>query len=1039
MIFSVLILTVALGTDAQGNASSAEFFEKKVRPLLADQCFSCHGVDVKNPMGGLKMSGRDALLKGGMHGAAIVSGEPEKSLLIRAVKHGSGAAAMPPSGKLTSEQVGVLEEWIRQGAVWNATPKNAGSIKTFDIKARQKHWAWQPIKRTVPLTIKDKAWAKNPVDAFVRAKLDANGLKPAPFADRRTLIRRVTFDLTGLPPTPDEIHAFLNDTSPNAWEKVVNRLLASPHYGERWARHWMDLVRYAETDGHEFDFDKPGAFQYRDYLIRAFNADVPFNQFVQEHVAGDLLPNPRRNPKNGWNESLVATAFWWLGEGKHSPVDLQTDEAERIDNQIDVFSKAFLGLGVACARCHDHKFDAISTKDYYALSGFLKSSRYQVADIQPSLTDAKRQELHRFAAQMQTQIAAKFAPQLSELPLTAEFVLLPVAGETPEAFRTRREARVAELKRKTADAQTALSKSIVFADFRKPETFAQWSRTGEAWDMTPTHGVILRVDPEKSEKITGAIGSGFAYSATVSDGLTGVLRSRSFVLSKPNVLFRVAGRNAKINLIIDGFQRIQYPIYGGLTLNVNTADRVQWLSINVAKWIGQRAYIECSDNGAGYLALDKILFSDSNAPPDAPNALLLAALDDAKLLTWADYQEEMKSAIAQAGLAWQNGILNQVADSRPTAELLDALLPKLAPSPELAALTASVRDRAKLVPAPVSVIALCDGTAENDAVHLRGNYKTLGSVVPRRFLESCGGTRIPPPSEGSGRLKLAQQMTDAANPLLARVIVNRLWHHHFGRGIVATPDDFGMLGERPTHPELLDYLASELVRQKWSLKAMHRQILLSQTYKQSSRRADARTEERDPQNALLHRMPIRRMEAEVLRDSLLAVSGRWDKTLYGQSVMPYLTEFMEGRGRPASSGPLDGAGRRSIYLSVRRNFLTPFFLAFDYPVPFSTIGRRTVSNVPAQALALMNNPFVMEMAKVWANSLVKSPLTPEQRIDQMYETAFGRLPSSIERTDALQFLSDQAKAYNSNDPNDARVWADLCHVLFNVKEFILIP
>ncbi len=1026
--------------EAQTNPQAVEFFEKKVRPLLVTQCFSCHGTEIKTPMGGMRLNSRAALLRGGTHGAAIVPGNPDNSLIIKAVKHSAGVVSMPPTGKLTTEQITLLSDWIRDGATYPETKKaNANAVKAFDLKARMSHWAWQPIRRVAPPIVKESAWARNPIDAFVRAKLDAKGFKPNPAADRRTLLRRVTFDLTGLPPTPDEINAFLADKSPNAYEKVVDRLLASPHYGERWARHWMDLVRYSETDGHEFDFEKPGAFQYRDYLIRAFNADVPYRQFVLEHVAGDLLPTPRRNPKTGWNESTIGTAFWWFGEGKHSPVDLKVDEAERIDNQIDVFSKTFLGLGVACARCHDHKFDAISTKDYYALSGYLKSSRYQVADILPPLTDARKAELKTAMMTLQESAAKFYAPQVPNIALPADFVLAPVANEMPEAFRKRREERVIALRKKEADAKAALAKTTTIADFALRDTFAKWSRTGDAFELSPTRDVNLRFDPEKGEKVMGVFGSGLAYSAALSDGLSGGLRSESFFLAKKNLRLRVAGRGGKIKLVNEGFKRNQYPIYCGLTLNVNTADRFQWLSMNVSKWVGNRAYIEFLDNGAGYLAAEKIVATDGIAPPDAPNSLLLSALDDPKLTNFDDYTAEMKSVLSQVALVWKNGTLAQVENSRPTADALDLLLPKLPAAPEIAALTAPVREIAKQIPAPVGVVAMTDGTAENDSVHLRGSVKVLGSLVPRRFLEGCKGTLITPPTEGSGRLSLAFQMTETSNPLLARVIVNRLWHHHFGRGIVATPDDFGLLGERPSNPELLDYLASELIRQKWSLKKLHRQILLSQTYRQSSKHADAKTEERDPLNLTLHRMPVRRLEAEAIRDSVLAVSGRLDRTLYGASVMPYLTEFMEGRGRPAASGPLDGAGRRSLYVSVRRNFLTPFFLAFDYPIPFSTMGRRTVSNVPAQALALMNNPFVTEMAKFWANSLVKSPLSPEQRIETMYETAFGRLPSIAEKQDALQFLTAQSKVYAATDPNDARVWADLCHVLFNVKEFILIP
>ncbi len=1029
----------AFGISVADTAQATEVFEKQIRPMIVDQCFSCHGGDVKSPMGGLRLNSRAALLKGGIHGAAIVVGSPESSLLIKAVKHGAGVSAMPPSGKLTTEQIKLLSDWIRNGAVYPEAKKATTAAKGFDLKARLKHWAWQPIKRTIPPTVKDAAWAKNPVDAFVRSKLEKKGFKPSPAADKRVLIRRISFDLTGLPPTPDEIKAFLADKSPNAYEKVVDRLLASPHYGERWARHWMDLVRYAETDGHEFDFDKPGAYQYRDYLIRAFNADVPYNQFVLEHVAGDLLPTPRRNPKTQWNESIIGTAFWWFGEGTHSPVDLKVDEAERIDNQIDVFSKAFLGLGVACARCHDHKFDAISTKDYYALSGFLKSSRYYVADLLPPLTAARKSELKAAMTTLHESAAKHYAPQLANLPLPADFVLAPVPNETPEAFRKRREERVASLRKKETDAKAAFARTTVIADFSQSETYTQWTLSGDAFETAPMHGVTLRFDPEKGEKVTGVFGSGLAYSAALSEGLSGALRSKTFVLKKNNLLFRVAGRSGKINLVVDGFQRIRFPIYGGLTLDVNTADRMQWFAMNVTKWAGSRAYLEFLDNGAGYLACDKVLASDGNAPPDAPNSLLLAALDDPKLTTYDDYLGEMKSALSQAALSWKSGTLAQTENSTPTAEVLDALLTKLPAAPEIAALTAPVREMVKQIPVPVGVLALTDGTAENDLVHLRGSVKSLGSEVPRRFLEGCKGNLVPPPLQGSGRLVLAQQMTDTANPLMARVIVNRLWQHHFGRGIVSTPDNFGLLGERPSHSELLDYLASELVRQKWSLKKLHRQMLVSQTYRQSSKRADLKTEERDPLNVLLHRMPVRRLEAEGIRDSVLAVSGRLDRTLYGASVMPFLTEFMEGRGRPAKSGELDGLGRRSLYVAVRRNFLTPFFLAFDYPVPFSTIGRRTVSNVPAQALAMMNNPFVTEMAKHWAAQIVKLPLAPEQRIEAMYETAFGRPPSVAEKQDALSFLTEQGKVYAATDPNDGRVWADLCHVLFNVKEFILIP
>jgi hypothetical protein len=334
------------------------------------------------------------------------------------------------------------------------------------------------------------------------------------------------------------------------------------------------------------------------------------------------------------------------------------------------------------------------------------------------------------------------------------------------------------------------------------------------------------------------------------------------------------------------------------------------------------------------------------------------------------------------------------------------------------------------------VMAMIDGTPEDDCVHVRGNPHKFGDVVPRRFLEAVGGTEQPAPSDGSGRLDLARRMVDPANPLIARVIVNRVWRHHFGEGLVRTPDDFGNMGQPPTHPELLDWLATEFVGQGWSIKQLHRLILFSRTYQMSSRAADSNAEEVDPQNKLWHRMPLRRLEAEAIRDTVLAVSGRLSPEMFGPGVMPHLTPFLVGRGRPASSGPLDGGGRRSVYLAVRRNFLNPMLLAFDYPIPFTTIGRRSVSNVPAQALALMNNPFLVEQAEVWARQALAEHADARSRVQAMYLAAFGRPSTALEVQNALEFIEEQSRQYPASEPQ--RAWADLAHVLFNVKEFIFV-
>jgi hypothetical protein len=366
---------------ADSSAEVVEFFERKVRPVLAEHCYRCHSDRAKTPKGGLRVDGRNFLLKGGDSGPVVVPGSPDKSRLIEAVTYKNTDLQMPPKAKLPDAVVADLEKWVKTGAPWpKDTTAGAAKKDEFDLEKRKReHWAWRPVRPTPTPAVKDTGWPRTPVDHFVLVKLEAKGLRPAPTADRRTLLRRLSFDLTGLPPSPDEIDAFLKDDSPEAYARAADRLLRSPHFGERWARHWLDLVRYAETKGHEFDHAIPNAYHYRDYVIRALNADVPYNQFVVEHIAGDLLDKPRLHPADGFNESILGTAFWFLGEEVHSPVDIRQDQADRFDNRIDVLTKTFLGLTVSCARCHDHKFDAIAQKDYYALFGLLEGSSYRLA------------------------------------------------------------------------------------------------------------------------------------------------------------------------------------------------------------------------------------------------------------------------------------------------------------------------------------------------------------------------------------------------------------------------------------------------------------------------------------------------------------------------------------------------------------------------------------------------------------------------------------------------------------------------------------
>jgi cytochrome c553 len=1057
------LITIGLGlhlalANARAGEEGAEFFEKKIRPILVGNCYKCHSAKAEKLKGGLRLDSREGLLKGGETRASIVPGDPEKSLLIEAVRYSNEDLRMPPKKKLKDEEIADLTAWVRMGAPWPASGgAQAETSKTsvFNLQERARHWAFQPIKKAKPPVVRNNAWPRSPVDNFILAALEAQGLSPAPPADRRTLIRRVTYDLIGLPPTPTEIDAFLADESPDAYRKVVERLLASPHYGERWARHWLDLVRYAETRGHEFDFELPTAWQYRDYVIRALNADVPYDQYVTEHVAGDLLANPRRHPTEQFNESIIGTAFFFLGEAVHSPVDVREDECTRVDNQIDVLSKTFLGLTVGCARCHDHKFDAISARDYYGLAGYLISSRFQQAFVDaPERLAGHIQKLETTGAAARPLAIAgadramhvdvprlrqwlKETPEAELKRVSHPLYLLAALGSTPpEKFVEAKQVLIGKLRGLVEQSQRIPDGATVFETFER-RTYDNWFVTGDAFGTRATRGFETIIQADPAHPVRAVMPDGVACSGRISTRLQGALRSKSFVISKNKIWYRVAGRGATVNLILNGFQLIQDPIYGGLRFKLD-GDQFRWHAQDVSQWKGHHAYIEILDDGDGYAAVDRIYFSDFDPPAEAPNSLFVGAVADSAVTSAEILEQRYAHRLNRILDDWIGGQGPHLWRARDTAQTINWLLERqpVAKSPELTAALASYREAEESTPTPTRVMAVADGTADDEYLLKRGNHKTPGEVVPRGFLEVLRGEEPIEMPNGSGRMQLAKHMTSAANPLVSRVMVNRIWQHHFGEGIVRSPDDYGVMGQPPTHPELLDFLASEFVRQGWSIKNMHRMILLSSTYQMSSQ-ADAKAAAVDPQNKLLQHMPVRRLEAEVIRDAMLAVSGRLNSKMYGPSVPIYLTTFMNGRGRPAVSGPVDGDGRRSIYLSIRRNFLSPMFLCFDYPIPFTTIGRRSVSNVPAQALAMMNNPLVVEQARLWARNAMATPnLSAAMRIEGLYATAFARPPDEAEAGAALQFIKDQSEKYGHAD--DPRAWADLCHVLFNVKEFIFV-
>jgi hypothetical protein len=1228
-----------------------EFFESKVRPLLVKRCYECHGPDADEFSGGLSLASRKDILKGGDSGPAVVPKKPVDSLLIDSINYGD-LYEMPPDSKMPDAEIAILTQWVEMGAPWPAHSDVAAERNgEFNLQQRiQQHWCWQSIATPEIPSVAHGDWPSQKLDYFILNQLEQNKLLPSEPADRRTLIRRAYFDLIGLPPTPEQINAFVNDPAPNAFETVVDELLASPHFGERWARHWMDLTRYAETCGHEYDYPLPHAHQYRDYLIRAFNADVPYDQFITEHIAGDLMTNARHNPTEKFNESVLGTGFWYLGEATHGPVDVKGDEAGRIDNQIDVMTKTFLGLTVACARCHDHKFDAISAQDYYALAGFLQSSRRQevMMDVGGKIADAKplAQQLTNEADQLvqsamssmrdtdvqslvnylyaaagiyaddpatnQTQDIIYEGEQLKtieasggqflnqtlnpvgefkwskneqswwrdandgdtwklELPVPVagdydvcfdltkardyaiveiyvddkrlgepidlfdsnltktglislgqhhlengnrslvikivgknekaipyrmvgiDYVMLRPISPTDDKKATRRtvETESAKLNLDPATLQrwvdilkspgvqqpnhplytivqltknlgysetlnvdandlnklrnelTTIEKhaeqrrenAVRFADFDQPIP-AGWFYTGEAFDRSSTDGDAF--DPVIDGSPIAL--SGTSHSGRFGGKFYGVLRSPTFEIQSNRIHYRLNCKNAQIRLIIDGFELDRYNplLFNGVTVNHNSDGHYQWLtqSGDIGNYKGHRAYIEIIDHSDGFAAVDEIWFSDGDAPGDYPSEI---ATNSAEL-----------SSLKEICLATATQMVASVRrdDVNATDRYFsaNALFQSNMPGDVDSIKQVHSRIAALEIPNPEFAVGMTDGTGENEFVFVRGNHKSLGQIAPRQLITALADDDAfdPEQMKGSGRLELAREIASADNPLTSRVAVNRVWHHLTGRGIVASVDNFGVLGTPPSHPELLDHMASDFANDGWSLKRLIRRIMLSSTYQMSSNTHPDNVEQVDtidPANNLLHKARVRRLQGEAIRDSLLAISGRLDPKMYGPSVPIHLTQFMQGRGRPGKSGPLDGNGRRSIYLEVRRNFLSPMMLAFDTPIPFNAIGQRNVSNVPAQALIMMNNPLVIKMAERWAEQIVKDESDVNQRIDEIYQAALGRKPSDQEMQLAIAFLKQQSQEYGISDQqlkDDARPWSDLCHIVFNVKEFIYL-
>jgi hypothetical protein len=1347
----VLSWMVAGAVGAAGEAGASgraeeEFFEERIRPVLASECYECHGASKQK--GGLRLDDRAGLLKGGESGKALVAGDAKGSLLIGAIGH-AGELKMPKDRpRLAARVVEDFKTWINRGAYDpRDAPPAAGEVAVVNweavVRSRRDWWSFQPLQRGAAPAA--GALGAHPVDSFVAEKLNANGLEPAAAADRRTLLRRVTYVLTGMPPTLDEMAAFVGDESAEAFARVVERLLESPRFGEHWARHWMDLTRFSETHGSEGDPAIADAWRYRDYLIRGMNADVPWDQLIREHVAGDLLAKPRLNEAEGLNESVIGLAQLRMVEHGFQPVDTLDEQVKTLDNQIDVVTKAFQGLTVTCARCHDHKFDPISQRDYYRLYGvFASSPAARVSIDLPARLKVNREELEKIKLELKSVLAKAWtrsaddlydrmtgggggSPPAAGAELAAQIVALeadvakidqqarvaalqgkrlPTAelvepigewsfdgdatdkrgglhgelqggamirngrlvldgkgaflrtaalarplqeksleawvtiadpaqrgggvltvqtldgksfdsvvyaeqaagrwlagseghqrsrdvGGVPESaaadelvhvlivyqgdgritiFRngvvygqgyqakgaaTRfaeggaqllmgmrhtgggnpffagqiEEARLyeralsaaevaasfhagperlgaAEILAAMSPAQRAAREALVakigaqrvaldaqFPDFAAREAARAgmveslqqaaknpagplfvWQQlrdkpaeaVASAWQaIAKEHGdrldTIRRSNQEKFTTFweSGAAAAGFALgvnpaeavgagefvvetdgekiltgllpAAVVSHRLSrkhnGVFVTAPFAVTSDSISVRVTGgKGALVRLLPD-----QYPIGNGNIFPQAGIehDSPTWVRLDTAYRKGSMAHLEfitagdslSRDNvsmdgsGRSFFAVSAIVFHHGGGAPGMEVDGLTHSLRQPPPQSADNFAAQLRDQVKAATAAWLNGSLTQEQRLLLDELVRGGLLPvALAEVPEAAALVGDYRRLEAAIPLPQRAPGVAETAGRDAHLLLRGNPLEPQEVVPRGYLEFLAAA--PYTTRQSGRLELAGDLTRADNPLTSRVMVNRIWQHLFGRGLVATVDNFGRLGEEPSHPELLDFLAGRFMENRWSAKEMIRFLVTSRTWQLSSE-PPPRALEVDPTNRLLSHARVRRLGAEAIRDSLLATRGTLETT-------------MGGPGADALAGP-DGQRRRSVYLTIRRNFPSPFLEAFNAPRPFTTLGERETTNIPAQSLTLLNDPFVINQARRWAGELLKTKEEPPERIAHMFVIAFGRSPTDAEQTAAAAYLADIAE-----ERGELARWQDLAQSLFNFKEFIYL-
>jgi mono/diheme cytochrome c family protein len=942
MLLAALPLALQVGSEASGpnfqpppaQAGSPEFFEASVRPVLAANCYDCHADE---RMGGLRLDSREAMLKGGRSGPALVPGDPDKSLMIQAVRQTGEKLKMPKGGRLRPDEIEALTDWVRAGAPWfnasasattsaaaapaeNTAPANVASPSppAYIIKPEQRaFWSFQPLSKAPVPAVSHTAWAKSDIDRFILARLEKEGLAPVRAADKRTLIRRATLDLTGLPPTPDEIDAFEADTAPDAFAKVVDRLLASPRYGEAWGRMWLDVARYGEDDYRSLDpkgrglNPYPNAYLYRDWVIKAFNDDMPYDQFVRAQLAGDLLKDESTRAR-----TLPALGFLGLGPWYYDNGAVEVTRADERHDRVDVVSRGFLGLTVGCARCHDHKYDAIPTSDYYSLAGVFLNTSYKEYPLAPK------------------EVVEEYNQQDKKIEKKEKLL---------EEFTRIESTQLAET--------LALQASKYMA--------AAWKVTGE-----PKEDVAKVVDAEKLD---------YELFDRWIKFLAKPPRFYPY-LTKWQEMIKSGGSAAEAKKLADEFQALL------LDVMFEKKEIKEENDIIIAK-----ALTGTKKKEPGKLPSDFVTNDDF-----CPNCGL-----------------ELKSLPVERNSLWTDVFMRDLQEGYDPAQAFDSLKPGLLVFRKWGLERQLSADRRRYVEALRSDLEalrkaqppkypFVHGVGDVDKpvnlkVSRRGSPYNLGPETPRHFLSVLSEGEPAVFAHGSGRLELADAIL--RTPLAMRVIVNRVWKQHFGTGLVDTPSNFGVAGERPTHPELLDYLAQRFIDQKQSIKALHRDIMLSAVY-QSSAENNAANFERDSGNRLYWRVDRRRMTAEQVRDSLLFVAGALDTKMGGPSI-PLAPQV----------------DRRTVYGKVSRYKLDDYLQLFDFPSPNLSAEKRFTTSVPLQRLFFMNSDFMQQQAERIAR-LVEGEPDNTARIRKAYRLIFGRAADDKEIAAGLAFLkSEPLKQY----------------------------